>query len=97
MHGITILHEALPANGSVVVKYKKDEETSFTTILTNTTKDSLRKSAINIESSGVVLPTYKEITFRVESSAAVAGTTGDIGVITGLKYKSEIINDDIYQ
>ena len=97
LHGITILHEALPANGSVVVKYKKDEETSFTTILTNTTANSLRKSAINIESSGVVLPTYKEITFRVESSAAVAGTTGDIGVITGLKYKSEIINDDIYQ
>lgn len=92
--GVTIQHEALPANGSVVVKYKKDEETTFTTILTNTTANSLRKTAINIESSGANLPTYKEITFRIESTAAVAGTTGDIGAITGLKYKSEIILDD---
>ena len=78
-----------------MVKYKKDEETSFTTILTNTTANSLRKTAINIESSGVVLPTYKEIIFRVESTAAVGGTTGDIGIITGLKYRSEILLDDV--
>ena len=96
LSGITVLHQALAANGSVVVKYKKDEETSFTTILTNTTLNSLRKSAINIESSGATLPTYKEITFRVESTAAVAGTTGNIGVITGLKYKSETVDNDIY-
>ena len=92
---VTILHEALPSNGSVVVKYKKDNETSFTTILTSTTANSLRKTAINIESSGNNLPTYKEITFRIESTAAVAGTTGGIGVITGLKYKAEVINDDV--
>src|SRR3990167_1578796 len=95
LRSVTILHEALPANGSVVVKYKKDEETSFTTILTNTTDNSLRKTAINIESSGAALPTYKEITFRVESTAAVGGTTGDIGIITGLKYRSEILLDDV--
>ena len=95
LQSVTILHEALPANGTVTVKYKKDEETSFTTILTNTTDNSLRKTAINIESSGAELPTYKEITFRIESTASVAGTTGDIGVIIGLKYRSELIFDDV--
>lgn len=92
--GVTAIHEALPANGQIVVKYKKDEETTFTTILTNTTLNSLRKTAINIESSGATLPQYKEITFRVESTAAVGGTTGDIGVPTGIKWVSEVIADD---
>ena len=96
LKGVTVIHEPLPSNASVVLAYKKDEETSFTTIFTNTTANSLRESAVVIESSGAALPTYKEITFRIESTAAVAGTTGDIGVITGIKWESQAIKDDIY-
>lgn len=90
LYGVTLISEPLPANGSIVLKYKKDQETSFTTILTNTTANSIRKSAVDS------LPQYKEITFRIESTAAVAGTTGDIGVPTGIKWVSEVIPDDIY-
>ena len=93
--GATVMHEPLGSNGTVTLRYKKDEETSFTTILTNTTNDSLRASTINVD-GGATLPTYKEITFRIESAASVAETTGDIGIITGLKWRSEIIEDDIY-
>ena len=42
------------------------------------------------------MPEYKEITFRVELTANVAGTTGSIGAITGIKWVSEVINDDVY-
>ena len=96
LKGVTVIHEPLPSNGSVVLAYKKDEETTFTTILTNTTANSLRESAVVIESGGAALPTYKEITFRIESTAAVAGTTGDIGVITGIKWESDVKKDDSY-
>jgi len=84
---VTVMSEALPAAGQIVVKYKKEAETSFTTILTNTTDNSVRKTAINIESSGDQLPTFKELTLRVESTGKA--------VITGLKIKAEVIFDDI--
>lgn len=99
--GVTVMFEPLPANGEIVVKYKKDEETSFTTIFnidgdTANELNDIRYSAINIESSGAILPTYKEITFRIETVGKTASTTGDTGVITGLKYKAEVIEDDKY-
>lgn len=96
LKGVTVMHEPLPANGQVTLKYKKDEETSFTTIVTNSTNDAIRTSAVNITSSGASLPTYKEITFRVELVAQTAGTTGNIGAITGIRWKSDVIGDDIY-
>lgn len=85
---VTIISEPLPTAGQVVVKYKKDEETTFAnTILTNTTDNSIRKSAINIESSGATLPQFKEIIFRLES-------TGNC-IITGLKIRVEEVKDDL--
>lgn len=86
--GITVTHGPLPAAGQVIVKYKKDAETSYTTILTNTTDDSISKSAINIESSGINLPEFKEIRFRIESTGGAA--------ITGLNFQSEIIPKKLY-
>lgn len=94
LKGITAMHEALPANGKITIKYKKDEETSFTEIGSNTTDDAIRSSFV--KTSSAELPQYKEITFRLELTAQTAATTGDIGAITGLKYKSEVISDDIY-
>jgi len=88
--GITIMTEALPANGSVVLQYRIDEDLdgagSWTTILTHSGTDKIRSSAINI--SGATLPQHKEIQFRLESLRGA--------VITGLKFKTEIIEDDLY-
>jgi len=87
--GVTITTEPLPAAGSVVVKYKKDAETSYTTILTHSTDDAISKSAINIESTGAALPkSYKEISFRIESTGGA--------VITGLSFKEEITGKRAY-
>lgn len=89
---VTATHEPLPANGQVVVRYSADASiddapATFTTILTSSTDDAIRKTAINIESSGANLPTFKEIIFEIQS-------TGN-AVVTGLKFKYEEIDDDV--
>ena len=81
-------HVFLPAAGSVVLKYRKDEETSYTTIFTHTTDNSLSHSAINIESSGATLPEYREIQFRIES-------TGN-AEITSFSFVYEDQDKDLY-
>ena len=86
--GATVTTAPLPANATVVLKYRVDNETSFTQIFTHTSTGSLRHSAINIESSAVNLPQYKEIQFRIESTSGAE--------ITGLKFKSEVVEDDNY-
>lgn len=77
----------LPTAGQVVLKYRKDAETSWTTIFTHTTDNSISHSAINIESSGVNLPEFKELQLRVESTGGAE--------ITGIKCRYEIIDKDI--
>ena len=86
--GVTVMTEYLPTAGQVVLKYKLDQETTYTTIFTNTTDNSISHSAVNIESTGITLPEYKEISFRIES-------TGN-AVITGFSYKSEVIGKRVY-
>ena len=82
--------EPLPTAGQVVIKYRKDEDlnddTTWTTIFTNTTDNSISHDAVNI--SGEVLTQYKEIQFRIESTGGA--------VITGLKYKYEFIDKQLY-
>lgn len=79
--GISVFTEALASAGQVVCKYKKDEETAWTTIFTNTTDSGISYEAVNIESAGTCLPTFKTIQFRIE----VIGNT----TITGFKFKFE--------
>ncbi len=86
--GITVMTDPLPTAGQVVLKYKKDEESSWTTIFTNTTDNSISHSAINIESTGDTLSQYKEIQLRIESTGGAEPT--------GLKFKEEIVEKDIY-
>jgi len=86
--GVTVMTEYLPTAGQVVLKYKLDQETTYTTIFTNTTDNSISHSAVNIESTGITLPEYKEISFRIES-------TGN-AVVTGFSFKSEIIGKRVY-
>jgi hypothetical protein len=86
--GVTVTTDPLPTAGSITVKYKKDEETSFTTVSTETTDDSLRHSAINVESTGLPLPPFKRLRLRVESTGGA--------VVTGIFFLPELINDDLY-
>lgn len=84
--GVTVTTEPLGVNGQVVLKYRKDEETSWTTIFTNTEDNSIRHTAVNIESTGIALPNFKEIQFRIESTGGA--------VITGLRITAEEKKDD---
>ena len=86
--GVTVNHEKLPTDGSVLLSYKIDGGSSWTTIFTNTTDDSLSHSSINIESSGATLPQYQEIEFRIVSTGGA--------VITGLSFQEKIIDKRLY-
>jgi len=86
--GVTLYTEPIPSGGSVTVAYRIDNETSYTTIFTNTTQNDIRHSAINIESSGAELPDFKELQLRITCTGGVE--------ITGLRFRAEVIEDDIY-
>lgn len=88
LKGVTITNEPLPANSIVVVRYKTDEDTSWTEIFRYSTQNGISHDAINIESGGATLPEYKEIQFRIESTGGA--------VITGLSYKAEVLDNKLY-
>src|SRR3990167_171238 len=80
----TIMTKPLAAGEQVVVKLKKDEETSFaTTVLTHSTDDKISKTAVN-DSTGSTLPEYQELTIRIES---IGGAE-----VTGYKLESSIVD-----
>jgi len=86
---VNVLTEFLPTAGQVVLAYRVNENTSYTTIFTEDTNDSISHTAINIESSGAALPKdYKEIQFRIES-------TGN-AEITGLIFKEEVTGKRLF-
>lgn len=86
--GVTVMTEYLPTAGQVVLKYRKDEETSWATIFTEATDNSISHSAINIESSGATLPEFKEIEFQILSTGGAE--------ITGLSLRGEFIDKRLY-
>lgn len=88
--GVTAIFEPIQASpqGRVIVKYRKDEETSWTEILDTTEANAIRHSTVVVEDTGVNLPHFKEIQFQILSYGGA--------VITGLKFKAEIIEDDMY-
>ena len=49
MGGVTVTFDPLPANATVVLKYRKDNETAWTQIFTYASTGSLYHSAIGIE------------------------------------------------
>ena len=88
--GATVMFEPLPSAGKVSLKYRKDEETSWTTIFVDfTTDNAMSHGAINIESSGAKLPEFNEIQFQIISYGGA--------VITGLKYKYDIVGKSLYE
>jgi len=85
--GATVMTAPMPSAGQIVLKYKIDAESSWTTIFTNTTDDSISHSAIN-DASGANLPQYKEIRLRIESTGGAE--------ITGLSFLEEVIDKRLY-
>ena len=86
--GVTVFYDALPDNGQVVLKYKKDADTSWTTIFTDATDDAISHSAVNIESSGEKITDIKEIRLRIESTGGAE--------ITGFSFKTEETGKRLY-
>lgn len=79
----TVTYEPLPAAGSVTLKYKVNEDSSWTTIFTDSTDNSISHTSINVESTGATLPEYKECHFQI---LATGGAT-----VTGYSFESEVV------
>ena len=82
----TVIVEPQPSAGTFTLSYKRDAETTWTDIFTDSTDDDIRHTALNIEATGVNLGQFKEVQFKITSTG---GT-----VITGLKFEYEEIDDD---
>lgn len=76
LRGVTIYTTPFPSSGSVTVKYKADDDTSWTTIGSLSTQGELSRDFINIESTGADFQTGKEFQFRLESVTGGAEITG---------------------
>ena len=85
--GVCLQTEKQPSGGQTIIKYKKDGETTWTTISTNTTDNVLFHKAIKMP-NGDNLPHYRELELRFESTG---GT-----IITGYSFKYEKLDVDIY-
>lgn len=77
----------IPTGGSVTLKIKWDDETSFTTVGTLSTVGATSRHFINIESTSAALPTSREMQFRIESQGGVE-VTGWLPIFEGLLGKS---------
>lgn len=77
----------IPTGGSVTLKIKWDDETSFTTVGTLNTVGATSRQFLNIESTGANFPSSREMQFRLESTGG-AEITGWLPVFDGLLGKS---------
>lgn len=84
---VIVTTEPLQTGAQIVLKYRKNEETSWTTIFTEDTDNEIQHEAINIESSGASFPHFKEIQFQVNSTGGA--------VLTGLVFTYEEIDDGL--
>ncbi len=64
----------MPSAGQIVLKYKKNSDSSFTTISTITTDNGVSTSLPNISGAGT-LPEFNEIQFRIESTGGAEPTS----------------------
>jgi hypothetical protein len=84
LEGVSVQYAPLPTAGQVVLKYRVDGATSWTTIFTDTTDGAISHESVNIESTGANFSQFREIEFRVESTGGAE--------ITGLKVKYTELN-----
>lgn len=81
LKAISVQYAPLLDDGQVTLKYRKDDELTWTTLSVDTTNDSISHETTNVESTGANLPTFKEIQFRIE-------VIGNVD-IEGYKFKWE--------
>jgi hypothetical protein len=81
--GFSIMHDPLPAGGSVACMYKIGNGTAWTTFMTSDTDGEVSKECLNIEATGENLDSFKELKLRFE----VLGGAELTGIIT--KYEEE--------
>lgn len=92
--GVSVTTLPLVSGNSVALKYRTDKDiisdtgTTWTTIFTHTTVDSIAHSAINVEATGVTLPEFKEIQLQLVSTGGA--------IITGYSFEYEIIPKRLY-
>ncbi len=77
----------IPTGGSVTVKVRNDDDTSYTTIGTLSTVGATSRQFVNIESTAAAFPQSRESQFRLESTGG-AEITGWLPVYEGLLGKS---------
>lgn len=94
--GVSVFTEPLPTSATITLAYKKDADTSFTTIFSRTVDDAndadyqlMSIDAVTIESSGATLPRFHDIQFKIT-------VTGAQAVVTGLSFKAEVIEKRPY-
>ncbi len=75
----------LTSSGSIILKYKKDEETNWTTLFTDTELNNISHDCRKVEPTGANLPIFKEIQFRLEINGGAE--------LTGYKFKVNPLND----
>ena len=84
--GASITTAPLPTAGQVVLKYKKDSDSAWSSaILTQATDDAILAEVNNMAAQ---IGTYREIRFRIESTGGAA--------ITSFSYKADIIGERAY-
>jgi hypothetical protein len=66
LKSVSLSYGAIPASGSVTLKYRLNSDTAWTTIFTDSTAGSCTHAAVNIESSGVNFDSFYEVQFRIE-------------------------------
>lgn len=73
LQAVFAMYAALPSAGQVVLKYRKDEESSWTTLFTETTDNAVNTELA--QGGSVVLPEFHEIQLRVESTGGAEITS----------------------
>lgn len=79
---ITCHYEKLPSGASVTMKYKTDGASSYTTVQTDSTDDSVTMEAF-VDTNGSAFTDGRNFEFRLESTGGA--------VITGFSYKYEVM------
>ena len=81
----TIFTSPIPSGGSITVKYKVDDDTSWTTIGSLSTTGELSRDFYSIEATDTQFATFKEVKFRFESTggAEITGYKFDILPLIG--------------
>lgn len=81
--GVAVSTAYLPTAATVKLEYRKNEQTSWVDISTNTTDNSVSREDIKEVANAKNLPEFYEIQFRIESTGGAE--------ITGLKFTYEPI------